>query len=72
MSSRSDDKAERDTMSFGTSKNFFSGRMFAHKETRKTWGSKGDTMPSKVLEYCFDDKSILNPIENLVMEVDGS
>jgi hypothetical protein len=56
------------TISFGSSKKFFRGRMFAHKETRKTWGSKGDTMPSKVLDYSFDVNSIRNLIENLVNE----
>jgi hypothetical protein len=56
------------TMSFGTSKKFFRGRMFAHKEIRKTWGSKGDTLPSKVIDYSFDVKSIRDPIENLVSE----
>jgi hypothetical protein len=56
------------TMSFGTSKKFFRGKMFEHKETRKTWSSKGDTMPSKVLDYSFDVKSIRDPIENLVNE----
>lgn len=67
-SSRANDNAGMGTMSFGTSKKFFRGRMFAYKETRKTWGGKGDTMPSKVLDYSFDVKSIRNPIENLVSE----
>lgn len=50
-------------------KKFFRGRMFAHKETRKTWSSKGDAMASKVIDYySFDVKSIRNPIENLVNE----
>lgn len=66
-SSRSNDTAGMGTMSFGTSKKFFRGRMFAHKETRKTWSSKGDAMASKVIDYySFDVKSIRNPIENLV------
>jgi hypothetical protein len=65
-SSRSNDNSGIGTMSFGMSKKFFRGRMFAHKETRKTWGSKGDTMPSKVIDYSFDVKSIRSPIENLV------
>jgi hypothetical protein len=67
-SSRSNNNSGMETMSFGTSKKFFRGKMFAHKETRKTWGSKGDTMTSKVLDYSFDVKSIRNPIENLVNE----
>src|ERR687896_2125261 len=56
------------TMSFGTSKKFFRGRMLAHKEIRKTWGSKGDMMPNKVIDYSFDVKSIRDPIEKLVNE----
>jgi hypothetical protein len=67
-SSRSNDNAGMGTMSFGRSKKFFRGRMFAHKETRKTWSSKGNAMPSKVIDYSFDVKSIRNPIENLVNE----
>jgi hypothetical protein len=67
-SSRSNDNSGMGTMSFGTSKKFFRGRMFAHKEIRKTWGSKGDTLPSKVIDYSFDVKSIRDPIENLVSE----
>src|ERR687891_2580895 len=45
-SSRNNDDNSRmgGTISFGTSKKFFRGRMFAHKEMRKTWGSKGDMM----------------------------
>ena len=56
------------TMSFGTSKKFFRGRMLAHKEIRKTWGSKGDMMPNKVIDYSFNVKSIRDPIEKLVNE----
>jgi hypothetical protein len=56
------------TMSFGTSKKFFRGRMLAHKEIRKTWGSKGDMMPNKVIDYSFDVKSIRDPLEKLVNE----
>jgi len=56
------------TMSFGTSKKFFRGRMLAHKEIRKTWGSQGDMMPKKVIDYSFDVKSIRDPIEKLVSE----
>jgi hypothetical protein len=67
-SSRSNDNAGMGTMSFGRSKKIFRGRMFAHKETRKTWSSKGNAMPSKVIDYSFDVKSIRNPIENLVNE----
>lgn len=67
-SSRSNDNSGMGTMSFGTSKKFFNLRMFAHKEIRKTWGSKGNTMPSKVSDYSFDVRSIRNPIENLVSE----
>ena len=39
FSPRSNYNAGMGTMSFGTSKKFFRGRMFAHKETRKTWSS---------------------------------
>ena len=57
------------TMSFGASRKFFRGRMLAHKEIRKTWGTKGeDVMPSKVIDYSFDVKSIRDPIEKLVSE----
>jgi hypothetical protein len=69
-SSRNNDDNSRmgGTMSFGTSKKFFRGRMLAHKEMRKTWGSKGDMMPNKVIDYSFDVKSIRDPIEKLVNE----
>jgi hypothetical protein len=67
-SSRSNDNSGMGTVSFGTSKKFFRGRMFAHKEARKTWSSKGDTMASKASDYSFDVMSIRNPIENLVSE----
>jgi hypothetical protein len=69
-SSRNNDDNSRigGTMSFGTSKKFFRGRMLAHKEIRKTWGSKGDMMPNKVIDYSFDVKSIRDPIEKLVNE----
>jgi hypothetical protein len=67
-SSTSNGNAGLGTMSFGMSKKFVRGRTFAHKETRKTWTSKGDKMPSKVIDYSFDVKSIRNPIENLVNE----
>lgn len=67
-SARSNDTAGMGTMSFGTSKKFFRGKMFVHKEIRKTWGGEGDTTPSKVADYSFNVKSIRNPIENLVNE----
>jgi hypothetical protein len=70
-SSRNNDDNSRmgGTMSFGTSKKFFRGRMLAHKEIRKTWGIKGeDMMPNKVIDYSFDVKSIRDPIEKLVDE----
>jgi hypothetical protein len=38
-SSRSDNGAGIGTMSFGTSKKLFRGRMLAHKEMQKTWVS---------------------------------
>jgi hypothetical protein len=67
-SSRSNDNTGIGTVSLGTSKKFFRGRMFAHKEIRKTCSSKGDAMTSKVIDYSFDVKSIRNPIEKLVNE----
>jgi hypothetical protein len=66
FSSRSNDNTGIGTVSFGTSKKFFRGRMFAHKEIRKTCSSKGDAMTSRVIDYSFDVKSIRNPIEKLV------
>jgi predicted transcriptional regulator len=56
------------TMSFGTSKKLFRGRMLAHKEMQKTWGIKPDMTPGKVVDYFFDVKSIRNPIERLLNE----
>jgi hypothetical protein len=67
-SSRSDDITERGTMSFGTSKKLFRGRMLAHKEMQKTWGVKPDMTPGKVVDYSFDVKSIRNPIEKILNE----
>ena len=69
-SSRNNDDNSRlgGTLSFGTSKKFCRGRMLAHKEIRKTWGSKGDMMPNKVIGYSLDGKSIRDPIEKLVNE----
>jgi hypothetical protein len=68
MSSRSNDNTERGTMSFGTSKKLFRGRMLAHKEMQKTWGIKPDMTPGKVVDYSFDVKSIRNPIEKILNE----
>jgi hypothetical protein len=67
-SSRSNDNTERRTMSFGTSKKLFRGRMLAHKEMQKTWGIKPDMTPGKVVDYSFDVKSIRNPIEKILNE----
>jgi hypothetical protein len=67
-SSRSDDSAGTGTMSFGTSKKLFRGRMLAHKEMQKTWSVKADMTPGKVVDYSFDVKSIRNPIERLLNE----
>jgi hypothetical protein len=67
-SSRSDNGAGKGTMSFGTSKKLFRGRMLAHKEMQKTWGIKSDMTPGKVVDYSFDVKSIRNPIERLLNE----
>jgi hypothetical protein len=67
-SSRSNDNTERGTMSFGTSKKLFRGRMLAHKEMQKTWGVKPDMTPGKVVDYSFDVKSIRNPIEKILNE----
>jgi hypothetical protein len=67
-SSRSDDNAGTGTMSFGTSKKLFRGRMLAHKEMQKTWSIKPDMTPGKVVDYSFDVKSIRNPIEKLLNE----
>jgi hypothetical protein len=66
--SRSDDNTERGTVSFGTSKKLFRGRMLAHKEMQKTWGIKPDMSPGKVVDYSFDVKSIRNPIEKILNE----
>jgi hypothetical protein len=67
-SSRSDDNTERGTVSFGTSKKLFRGRMLAHKEMQKTWSMKPDMTPGKVVDYSFDVKSIRNPIEKILNE----
>src|SRR5919109_1374331 len=68
-SSRTDDDAGiGTTMSFGTSKKLFRGRMFAYKEMQKMWGTKPDMTPGKVVDYSFDVKSIRNPIERLLDE----
>jgi hypothetical protein len=67
-SSRNDNDAGIGTMSFGTSKKLFRGRMLAHKEMQKTWGIKSDMTPGKVVDYSFDVKSIRNPIERLLNE----
>jgi hypothetical protein len=67
-SSRSDNDARIGTMSFGTSKKLFRGRMLAHKEIQKTWGIKSDMTPGKVVDYSFDVKSLRNPLEKLLNE----
>jgi hypothetical protein len=67
-SSRSDDNIKRGTVSFGTSKKLFRGRILAHKEMQKTWGIKPDMTPGKVVDYSFDVKSIRNPIEKILNE----
>jgi hypothetical protein len=67
-SSRTDDATGIGTMSFGSSKKLFRGRMLAQKEMQKTWGIKPDMTPGKVVDYSFDVKSIRNPIERLLDE----